>query len=82
MCKFHKTEWKNLLPLKSLEQKLKDLDVPFLTEAEHKAGIMAPKKKRKLVDLPPGIVKTTKEWNYNAGKNAAPRAPAKPRAKK
>lgn len=50
LCREHKAAWKAMLPYKSYAQRLTEMDVPFLSEADFKAGLEPPKKKRKVQD--------------------------------
>lgn len=67
LCREHKAQWKAMLPYKSTKQKLIDLGVPFLTEEEHKAGVVLQKKKKRRV--PVVEIKGAQEFQYSAGRS-------------
>jgi hypothetical protein len=76
LCREHKALWKLMLPYKSHAQRLIEMGIPFLTEEEHKAGVVAPKKKRKST-----AKLEVKAWDYSAGR-AAPAKKTTTRKKK
>lgn len=71
LCREHKAQWKALLPYKAHDIRLKEAGVEFLTEEEHRLGVVKPKKRKrqecKLV---------VKSWDYNSSGRAKP-APRK-----
>ena len=78
LCREHKAGWKAMLPYKSHATRLTEMGIPFLSEADHKAGVEAPKKKKRKV--PVLEIKGAQEFSYSVGK-ATPRKAA-PRKKK
>lgn len=67
LCREHKAQWKALLPYKSYATRLTEMGIPFLSEADHKAGAKLTKKKKRRIKAP-----EAKEFQYVAGKAPAP----------
>jgi hypothetical protein len=77
LCREHKAQWKALLPYKSHATRLTEMGIPFLSEADHKAGVNLPKKKKRRI--PVVEIKGGNEYSYSAGRSkpATRKAPAK-----